>query len=203
MSSRVVTQNMVVSAPSSTICWGGARRPPSIMTVTLPAPSAVKEGETEKTGYRATPSPRGDIVPPATRSKMMRAVGQRGTEPEMVVRSILRSLGVSYRVNCRSLPGSPDISNRKRGWAVFVNGCFWHGHRNCSKTKGGSSFRVPEGNRRYWAEKFEQNRRRDATKCRELRSLGLRVAIVWECEFSCPGRLEDRLVRLTKVGGYR
>ena len=74
----------------------------------------------------------GDIVSAETRSQMMRAVGQKATRPELQVRRLLRELGVGYRVVNRDLPGSPDVANRRRRWAIFVNGCFWHGHRNCA-----------------------------------------------------------------------
>ena len=137
-----------------------------------------------------------DIVSPAVRSRMMRAVGQKDTKPELAVRRILRDLGLHYRVRNRDLPGSPDIANRKRRWAIFVNGCFWHGHRNCPKTKGGAGSRVPASNREYWAEKMAANRSRDARKCRELRKVGFRVFVIWECELRNPARLERRLSKL-------
>ncbi len=136
-----------------------------------------------------------DIVTPEVRSRMMRAVGQRDTAPELAVRAILRDIGVSYRVKNRDLPGSPDIANRRREWAVFVNGCFWHGHRNCSKTKGGSKPRLPASNRTYWGQKIPENRRRDARKCRELRRQGFKVMIVWECELRDRSALRVRLWR--------
>lgn len=134
-----------------------------------------------------------DIVTKRVRSRMMRAVSQRDTEPELVVRRILTSLGLRYRVHGRGLPGSPDAANRKRGWAVFVNGCFWHGHRNCRKTKSGRKERVPASNGSYWGPKIAENRARDARKCRELRAMGFRVVIVWECELAHPDLLSQRL----------
>ena len=137
-----------------------------------------------------------DIVPASQRSAMMRAVKQHGTSPELAVRGILRDLGVAYRVHNRDLPGSPDMANRRRHWAVFVNGCFWHGHRNCSKTKGGRGSRVPKKNSEFWRKKLEDNRRRDARKCRELRARGFRVLIVWECQLRESDVLRERLGRL-------
>ena len=136
-----------------------------------------------------------DVVTPQVRSRMMRAVGQRDTAPELAVRAILRDMGVSYRVRNRDLPGSPDIANRSRGWALFVNGCFWHGHRNCAKTKGGRRPRIPASNRSYWGKKIPENRQRDARKCRELRQRGFKVMIVWECELHDHTALRDRLRR--------
>jgi DNA mismatch endonuclease, patch repair protein len=130
---------------------------------------------------------------------MMSAVKQRDTVPEIKVRAILNSLKVTYRTRNRDLPGSPDIANRKRGWAVFVNGCFGHGHRNCKKTKGGKNGRIPVGNRHYWAEKIIANRKRDARKCKEFKKLGFKVLVIWECELADPLNLQDRILQFLKV----
>ena len=113
---------------------------------------------------------------------MMRSVRQRDTVPEIRVRQLVSQLGYRYRLNRRDLPGSPDLSNETRGWAIFVHGCFWHGHRNCKKTKGGRSGRVPAKNSSFWSEKLAANRARDARKSRELRRAGFRVLTIWECE---------------------
>lgn len=165
-----------------------------IMGRSLPKPCSV-------TGERPT-APRkssrcdlrtGDIVTPEKRSAMMRAVGQRGTSAERAVGAVLRELGVRYRLNHPGLPGRPDFANRSRGWALFVHGCFWHGHRNCRKTKGGRAGRVPNTNRSYWAEKIEANRERDRRKSRELADLGLRVLVLWECELRDPGQVRRKL----------
>ncbi len=131
----------------------------------------------------------------------MRAVGQRNTLPELAVRAILRDLGVFYRLKNRDLPGSPDIANRSRGWAVFVNGCFWHGHKNCAKTKAGLRPRLPASNRGYWGRKIPENRQRDARKCGDLRQRGFRVMIVWECELRNPAALSGRLRRALGSSG--
>ena len=140
-------------------------------------------------------SKRNDIVSPETRSRMMRSVARENTTAERAVRSILRDLGVSYRLNSRSLPGSPDVSNKTRKWAIFVNGCFWHGHKNCPKTKGGREFRVPETRSRFWRQKLGENRLRDARKCRALRAMGFHVALVWECQLSREEQLRGRISR--------
>ena len=138
----------------------------------------------------------GDIVSPQKRSEMMAAVGQKNTPPEMAVRRILTSLGLRYRLENRDLPGSPDIANRARKWAVLVNGCFWHGHKNCPKTKGGpGQFRVPKSNEEFWREKLQANRRRDARAIRALRRMGFRVAVVWECNLRKPDAVRAHLRR--------
>lgn len=136
-----------------------------------------------------------DIVSRETRSRIMRAVKQRNTKPELATRSLVRELGFFYRTKNRDLPGSPDLANRHRKWAIFVNGCFWHGHRNCDKTKAHGRPRIPKQNRDYWGPKLRDNRRRDAAKCRALRQQGFHVAVVWECELLNAPRLTGRLVR--------
>ena len=98
------------------------------------------------------------------------------TAPELAVRRVVSAAGVGYRLNNSKLPGSPDLSNLAQGWAIFVHGCFWHGHRNCKRAT------VPKGNRAFWIAKIAANRARDSKKCRELRKKGLKVLTVWECK---------------------
>lgn len=126
---------------------------------------------------------------------MMRAVGQRRTSAELAVQTMLRELGVRYRMNHSGLPGRPDFANRTRGWAIFVHGCFWHGHRDCPKTKGGARGRIPQTNAAWWGAKITANRERDVRKERALRELGLAVMTAWECELREPDRLRRRIAR--------
>lgn len=116
----------------------------------------------------------------AKRRALMQRVRRSGTPAEDEVAKICRKHGLSYRRNVKTLPGSPDLANKSRRWAIFVNGCFWHGHTGCKRAT------VPKRNKRFWASKFETNRRRDAKKIRELRALGYRVILVWECEVFGP-----------------
>lgn len=109
------------------------------------------------------------------RSALMKRVRQKRTTAEERVAAVLRELGVRYRRNVRTLPGSPDFANKKRGWAIFVMGCFWHHHTNCPRAT------VPKRNREFWERKFRDNRKRDAAKVRALRARGFRVILVWEC----------------------
>jgi len=113
--------------------------------------------------------------PDAARSALMGRVRQRDTRPEQAVALALRSLGIAYRKNVRSLPGSPDFANKSRKWAVFVHGCFWHCHTGCRRAT------TPKANRDFWLAKFAANRSRDARVIRTLRAMGFRVAIIWEC----------------------
>lgn len=109
------------------------------------------------------------------RSALMRRVRRQRTGAEDRVATELSRLGLRYRRNVQTLPGSPDFANKKRRWAVFVNGCFWHHHRNCKRAT------VPRRNRQFWQTKFSANRARDARKLRELRAHGFHVILVWEC----------------------
>ncbi len=106
----------------------------------------------------------------------MRAVRRVGTRAELIVRAWLRDRGIAYRIAPGTLPGRPDLANRRRGWALFVHGCFWHAHPGCRFAT------LPKRNRAFWHDKLSTNRRRDAAKIAALTALGLRVHVVWECE---------------------
>jgi DNA mismatch endonuclease (patch repair protein) len=110
------------------------------------------------------------------RSALMKRVRQHKTHVEDVVAAALRANKLAYRRNVRTLPGSPDFANKSRRWAIFVNGCFWHHHKNCVRGT------VPTRNHDFWVEKFFANRKRDARKIRALRAQGFHVAVIWECE---------------------
>jgi DNA mismatch endonuclease (patch repair protein) len=96
-------------------------------------------------------------------------------------------VGGRYRLNRVDLPGKPDIVLPGRRLAVFVHGCFWHGH-DCAR-----GARVPKANRDYWVGKVGRNRERDAVARAALAELGWRVETVWECELRDPGALRARL----------
>lgn len=116
-----------------------------------------------------------DIVPPGKRSAMMRAVRQKDTAPELRLRRALHALGYRYRLHPKTLPGRPDLVFPSRRAAIFVHGCFWHGH-DCR------AGRRPSSNTAYWLPKITANRERDARKQADLEALGWRVLTVWECE---------------------
>lgn len=136
-----------------------------------------------------------DSVPVLVRRRMMQSVRQRGTSLELAVRKAVAPYRIRYRLNSKDLPGSPDLSNKTRRWAIFVHGCFWHGHSNCKKTKGGAGGRIPASNRSFWAAKIRSNRERDARKAWELRRRGFRVLTIWECQTPDPSRLDRILSR--------
>lgn len=113
----------------------------------------------------------------------MRAVPRERTTPELAVARFLRSRGLRFRTNVRSLPGSPDLANKTRKFAVYVHGCFWHRHSGCKKAT------TPKDNAEFWRTKFDENVARDRRKERALRNLGFEVVVVWECEAADDARL--------------
>lgn len=133
-----------------------------------------------------------DVYPPEKRSAVMRRVKGKDTTPELKVRRALTALGARYRLNRRDLPGSPDIVMPGRRLAIFVHGCFWHGH-DCAR---GS--RVPKANREYWTAKVARNVARDQRTAAELAAAGWRVETIWECDLKEAAALTDRLQRLLR-----
>jgi DNA mismatch endonuclease, patch repair protein len=125
----------------------------------------------------------------------MARVRQRGTAAELVVATSLRSLGASYRVNVRKLPGSPDFANQTRKWAIFVHGCFWHHHTGCKRAT------VPRSNKTFWREKFAANRARDQRAIFALRRSGYRVVIIWECEIAVSDLVRAKLSQVFEPSG--
>lgn len=122
------------------------------------------------------------------RSENMRRIRSSDTAPEIAVRLLVRTLGFpGYRLHRKDLPGKPDIAYVGRKKAIFVHGCFWHGH-DC---KEGS--RRPKSNTGYWLPKIENNARRDAAHVAELQSKDWSVLIVWECELRDPSKVTQRL----------
>lgn len=117
----------------------------------------------------------------------MGRIRARDTGPEMVVRRLLHALGYRYRLQARDLPGTPDIVFRGRRKAVFVHGCFWHGH-DCPRGR-----RAPKTNEDYWRVKIARNRARDAEVLARLTALGWAAATVWECELRDRDGLATRL----------
>lgn len=104
----------------------------------------------------------------------MSRVTSANTRPEMVLRSALHARGHRFRLHRRTLPGTPDIVLPRHRVAIFVNGCFWHGH-DCSL------FKHPATRPEFWSAKFERNKQRDREAGDELRATGWRVATIWEC----------------------
>jgi DNA mismatch endonuclease, patch repair protein len=131
-----------------------------------------------------------DLVTDSVRSALMRRVRQHGTPGEKRVAAACREVGLTYRLNVRSLPGSPDLASKKYRWAIFVHGCFWHQHEGCVKAT------MPKRNAVFWQEKLAANRRRDAGKAEALRQLGYTVLTIWECETLDAPRIRRHLRRM-------
>lgn len=110
------------------------------------------------------------------RSKIMRQIKDRDTIPEMRVRSFLHRMGFRFRLHARNLPGKPDIVLPKYRAVIFVHGCFWHQHPGCKHSH------IPKSNKGYWKPKLERNVKRDIKHRQELRELGWKVIVIWECE---------------------
>lgn len=128
-------------------------------------------------------------IDPKTSARLGR-VRQKDTAPELAVRRIANGMGMRYRLRNRDLPGSPDLANRSQGWAIFVHGCFWHRHSGCLRAT------TPKRNRAFWQAKFGANRARDQRVRSELRKMGFRTVVVWECETSSRAAVRKRLARL-------
>lgn len=115
-----------------------------------------------------------DIVDSVTRSRMMAGIRSTNTRPELTIRKALHAAGFRYRLHPRDVPGKPDMAFARYRAAVFVNGCFWHGH-DCPL------FRLPDTRRDFWSAKIARNRQRDAEVRQQLQQAGWRVLTVWEC----------------------
>lgn len=117
-----------------------------------------------------------DTLSVEKRSWIMSRVRSSNTKPEVCVRSILHRLGYRFRIGGKKLPGHPDIVLKKYMTCIFVNGCFWHQHEGCTKS------RLPKSNQIFWKTKFEKNVNRDRQNEAILKALGWTVVVIWECE---------------------
>jgi DNA mismatch endonuclease (patch repair protein) len=117
---------------------------------------------------------------------MMAAVRSKNTQPEMLVRRLVHSMGYRYRIHKHELPGKPDLVFSGRHKVIFVHGCFWHQH-------GCKGSHLPKTNRRYWLPKLKRNRARDAEHLKALRAGGWRSLILWECELGNDVSLRRRI----------
>ena len=133
---------------------------------------------------------RHDVFDPGKRSAVMRAVKSSDTAPERAVRESVRSLGFArrYRLDGRGLPGKPDLVFSALRKAIFVHGCFWHGH-DCKR-----GARAPKDNASYWSAKIGRNKARDVETLKALKREGWSALVIWECETRDTQSLTKRLV---------
>jgi DNA mismatch endonuclease (patch repair protein) len=117
----------------------------------------------------------------------MRRVCGQNTTPELIVRRIAHGLGYRFRLNRNDLPGKPDIVFPSKNKVIFVHGCFWHSHPRCKRA------RIPQSNRAYWLKKLGQNKKRDKTNLAQLKKIGWRTLIIWECEIREPNNVAKRI----------
>ena len=117
-----------------------------------------------------------DIWSKHKRSQVMSKIRGKNTKPEMILRSLLFKKGFRFRVHQKNLPGKPDIVLAKYKTVIFVQGCFWHYHKDCREG------RIPSTNTKFWKEKLFKNVEKDARYKEALEKMGWNVITVWECE---------------------
>ena len=160
-----------------------------------------------------------DRLTPEQRHLVMSRIHGKGTKPELKVRQWLWRHGYRYRLNVKSVPGKPDIVMRRYRTAIFVNGCFWHGHfvqlsvdscqlpidasRHCEERSNpgnqlsvnSSCCKIPQTNRDFWVNKIRRNQERDQRNYQLLHDNGWQVIVVWECQLT-PKRIEETMLRV-------
>lgn len=118
----------------------------------------------------------------------MSAIKSINTKPEISIRKGLYKLGLRFRTHSK-LPGRPDVIFLKKKIAIFVNGCFWHGHK-CKFDH------IPKTNSEFWSIKIKNNKIRDQKVIKQLKSQGWKILTVWECEIE--KHLERSVVYIMK-----
>lgn len=106
----------------------------------------------------------------------MRSIKGANTTPELLVRKYLFKKGYRFSIHKKNLPGKPDIVLRKYKTVIFIHGCFWHGHADCNKSS------LPKTETQFWQEKIEKNKLRDQKNIEQLKNLGWKVLIIYQCE---------------------
>lgn len=133
-----------------------------------------------------------DVHDKITRSYNMSMIKGTNTKPEILVRKYLYAHGLRYRLNNKKLPGKPDLTLSKYRTVIFVNGCFWHGHRGCKY------FVMPKTRTEWWSNKIEETKKRDSKAIKDLEELGWKSIVIWECELK-PKKRENTLEKLLKL----
>ncbi|WP_404835393.1 very short patch repair endonuclease [Aeromonas media] len=133
-----------------------------------------------------------DIVDASTRSKQMSGIRSIDTAPDLLIRSMLHKAGFRFRLHTITLPGKPDLWLARYRAVIEVNGCFWHGHGH-----GCHLYKLPATRTEFWQAKISANSNRDSRHLAELKLLGIRRLIVWECALK--GRYRHDPERLLEV----
>lgn len=117
-----------------------------------------------------------DVHDKETRSYNMSRISGKDTKPEMIVRKFLHSNGFRFRLHVKDLPGKPDIVLPKYNTIIFVHGCYWHAHEGCKY------FKIPKTRTEWWKNKLYSNKERDEGNIKELKEIGWKVIVIWECK---------------------
>ena len=143
-----------------------------------------------------------DKMTPEQRHYCMSRIHGKATKPELKVRQWLWQHGYRYRLNVKSVPGKPDIVMRRYHTAIFVNGCFWHGHNvetqdfaSLQDITNSSCCKIPQTNREFWVNKIKRNQERDQRNYQILHDNGWQVIVVWECQLT-PRYIEETMLRV-------
>jgi DNA mismatch endonuclease (patch repair protein) len=131
-----------------------------------------------------------DIYSQKKRSEIMSKISGKDTKPEILVRKFLFSKGFRYRVNDKQYPGSPDIVLPKFKTAIFIHGCFWHGHPGCKAS------RLPETRKEFWEKKINDTKLRDKRKTGALEKMGWNTIVIWQCEITNTENRQKRMESL-------
>lgn len=132
-----------------------------------------------------------DTISKKHRSWNMSRICSRDTKPELIVRSMLHRRGFRFRLNCKDLPGKPDIVLPRYKTVIFVHGCFWHGHNGCK------DFIIPKTNTKWWIAKIKRNKLVDARNIASLKKSGWKVKVIYECHLT-KKKIEKAINGLTK-----
>lgn len=130
-----------------------------------------------------------DVHSKSVRSYNMSRIKGKNTKPELIVRRFLHSAGLRYRLHSKHLPGKPDIILKKYRTVIFVNGCFWHGHRGCRY------FVIPKTRTGFWVEKIGRTAKKDKENMKALQQEGWHVIVIWECQLKKED-IDDTLKKL-------
>lgn len=132
-----------------------------------------------------------DVHSPAIRSYNMSRIKGKNTKQEILVRKFLFAKGFRYKVHDKRFPGKPDIVLPKYKKAIFINGCFWHGHTNCKY------FVVPKTRTQWWLDKIYTNKKNDKKNNRLISQTGWEVITIWECQLK-KDKIDKTIMKLLK-----